>query len=45
MDVRVEARPLTAGAVMVETKTVVEIISDVVIVAPTVSRFTLTSVI
>lgn len=45
MDVRVEARPLTAGAVMVESKTVVELVSDVVIIAPTVSRFSLAPVI
>jgi hypothetical protein len=46
MDVRVEAGPLTAAAVMVESKTVVEFISsDVVIIAPTVSRFTLAPVI
>jgi len=46
MDVRVEAGPLTAAAVMVESKTVVELVSsDVVIVAPTVSRFSLAPVI
>jgi hypothetical protein len=45
MDVRVEARPLTAGAVMVESKTVVEFVSNVVIIAPTVSRFSLAPVI
>lgn len=45
MDVRVEAGPLTAGAVMVESKTVVELVSDVVIIAPTVSRFSLAPVI
>jgi len=45
MDVRVEAGPLTAGAVMVESKTVVEFISNVVIIAPTVSRFSLAPVI
>ena len=44
MDVRVEAGPLTAGAVMVESKTVVELISNVVIIAPTVSRFSLAPV-
>lgn len=45
MDVRVEAGPLTAGAVMVESKAVVELVSrDVVIFAPTVSRFSLTPV-
>jgi len=45
MDVRVEAGPLTAGAVMVESKTVVELVSNVVIIAPTVSRFSLAPVI
>jgi hypothetical protein len=45
MDARVEARPLTAGAVMVESKTVVEHASNVVIIAPTVSRFSLAPVI
>lgn len=45
MDVRVEAGPLTAGAVMVESKTVVELTSNVVIIAPTVSRFSLAPVI
>ena len=45
MDVRVEAGPLTAAAVMVESKTVVELISNVVIIAPTVSRFSLAPVI
>ena len=45
MDVRVEARPLTAGAVMVETKITVELLSGVVIFAPVVSRFSLTPVI
>jgi len=44
MDARVEAGPLTAGAVIVETKTVVEIISDCVIVSPVVSRFSLAPV-
>jgi hypothetical protein len=44
MDVRVEAGPLTAGAVMVESKTVVELVSNVVIIAPTVSRFSLAPV-
>lgn len=45
MDVRVEAGPLTAAAVIVESKTVVELFSrDVVILAPTVSRFSLTPV-
>lgn len=45
MDVRVEAGPLSAGAVMVESKAVVESISNVVIIAPTVSRFSLAPVI
>jgi hypothetical protein len=45
MDVRVEARPLTAAAVLMETKTVVEIISDCVIVSPIVSSFSLAPVI
>jgi hypothetical protein len=45
MDVRVEARPLTAAAVLVDAKTIVEIISDCVIVSPTVSRFSLAPVI
>jgi hypothetical protein len=45
MDVRVEAGPLSAGAVMVETKITVELISGVVISAPVISRFSLTPVI
>lgn len=45
MDVRVEAGPLSAGAVMVETKLTVELLSGVVILAPVVSRFSLTPVI
>lgn len=45
MDVRVEAGPLAAGAAMVESKTVVELVSNVVIIAPTVSRFSLAPVI
>jgi len=45
MDVRVEAGPLSAGAVMVETKITVELISGVVIAAPVISRFSLTPVI
>lgn len=45
MDVRVEARPLTAGAVMVESKTIVELVSDCIIISPVVSRFSLTPVI
>lgn len=45
MDVRVEAGPLVAKATIVESKTIVEIISDCVIVSPVVSRFTLAPVI
>lgn len=45
MDVRVEAGPLTAAAVMVESKAVVELTSNIVIIAPTVSRFSLAPVI
>lgn len=45
MDVRVEARPLTAAADLMESKTIVEIIQDVVINSPIVSRFSLTPVI
>lgn len=45
MDVRVEARPMTAGSVMVEIKITVETISDVVILSPVVTRFTLAPVI
>jgi UDP-N-acetylglucosamine enolpyruvyl transferase len=45
MDVRVEAGPLTAGAVIVESKTIVEIRLDVVIMSPIVSRFSLAPVI
>jgi len=45
MDVRVEARPLAAAAASVEAKTVVEIISDCVIISPVVSRFSLAPVI
>jgi hypothetical protein len=44
MDVRVEARPLAAGAAMVESKSVVEIISNCVIVSPIISRFSLAPV-
>lgn len=44
MDVRVEARPLTAGAVFVESRLAVETF-DVVILSPVVSRFTLAPVI
>jgi hypothetical protein len=43
MDVRVEVGPLTAGAVLVESKTVVQIVSCVVY-TPTVSNLSLTSV-
>jgi hypothetical protein len=45
MDVRVEAGPLTAGAVIVDTKITVEFLSGVVITAPVISRFSLASVI
>jgi hypothetical protein len=45
MDVRVEAGPLTAKAVIVESKTIVEISFHVVINAPIVSRFSLTPII
>lgn len=45
MDVRVEARPLAAVAVSVEAKTIVEIISNCVILSPVVSRFSLAPVI
>jgi hypothetical protein len=45
MDVRVEARPLAAAAVSVEAKTIVEIISNCVILSPVVSRFSLAPVI
>jgi hypothetical protein len=45
MDVRVEARPLTAAAELVETKLTVELLSGVVISAPVVSRFSLAPVI
>jgi hypothetical protein len=45
MNVRVEVGPLVAGATLVESKTVVEFVSNVVIIAPTVSHFSLTSVI
>jgi hypothetical protein len=44
MDVRVEAGPLAAGAAMVESKSVVEIISNCVIVSPIISRFSLAPV-
>lgn len=45
MDVRVEARPLTAGAVIVESKATVETIIDTLILSPVVSRFSLAPVI
>lgn len=45
MDVRVEAGICTAGAVMHEVHTTVEILSGVVIFAPVVTRFSLTPVI
>jgi hypothetical protein len=45
MDVRVGAVVMTAGAVMNESKTTVMVVSDIVICAPVVSRFSLTPVI
>ena len=45
MDVRVEAGPLTAGAVVAEVTITVEVRSDVVISSPVVSRFSLAPVI
>ena len=45
MDVRVEAGPLTAQGELMESTTVFEIISNCVIVSPTVSRFSLAPVI
>lgn len=45
MDVRVEASVCTAGAVMHEVNTTVEILSGVVILAPVVTRFSLAPVI
>ena len=45
MDVRVEARPLTANSCMVESKQTVETTFDVVIESPVVSRFSLTPII
>lgn len=45
MDVRVEAGPLTAQGELLESNTVFEIISNCVIVSPTVSRFSLAPVI
>jgi len=44
MDVRVEARPLTAGAEIVESKVTVETIFDIVIMSPVLSRFSLAPV-
>jgi len=45
MDIRVEAGPLTAAAVIVESKQFVENIIDIVISSPVVSRFSLIPVI
>lgn len=45
MDVRVEARPLTAAAVVVETQVNITSVADVIICSPVVSRFTLAPVI
>jgi hypothetical protein len=45
MDVRVEARPLSAGAVAVESNITVVALSGVVVVAPVISRFSLAPVI
>jgi hypothetical protein len=45
MDARVEAGPLSAGAVMVENKITVEILSDMIISSPVISRFSLAPVI
>jgi hypothetical protein len=45
MDVRVEAGPLTAAAVAVESNITVVALSGVVVVAPVISRFSLTPVI
>jgi hypothetical protein len=44
MNVRVGAGPLAATAAMVESKTVVEYTSLIVNISPTVSRFSLASV-
>jgi hypothetical protein len=44
MDVRVEAGPLTAGAVLVESKQTVEQIANVLVSVPLVSRFSLAPV-
>jgi hypothetical protein len=45
MDARVEAGPLSAGAVMVENKITVEVLSGVIILSPVISRFSLAPVI
>lgn len=45
MNVKVEAGPLVAAATLVESRAIVEIISDCVIVSPVVSRFSFTPVI
>jgi hypothetical protein len=45
MDVRVEAGPLTAAAVAVESNITVVALSGVVVIAPVISRFSLTPVI
>jgi hypothetical protein len=45
MDVRVEAGPLTAAAVIVESKLTVEHTPSVVVSVPVVSRFSLAPVI
>ena len=45
MDVRVEAGPLTAAAVMVESKLTVEHTPSVIVSVPVVSRFSLAPVI
>jgi len=45
MDVRVEAGPSSAHAVLMESRTINAILSDVTINAPVVSRFTLAPVI
>lgn len=45
MDVRVEARPLTAGAAAVEVQLTVETVTHAVISSPVVSRFSLAPVI
>jgi len=45
MDVRVEAGPLTAAAVIVESKLIVEHTPSVIVSVPVVSRFSLAPVI